>query len=186
MSPRDPHPALVVASVAVVLAVTACGRTGGDPDVDEQEATVEVGSPDLADQGTVPVQFTCDGADSMPAIAWTNLPDDTVEVAIVVDDPDAPNGTFTHWTAWGIDPGDTPLAEDLPRPTVQGTNDFGSVGWRGPCPPPGDDPHRYRFRVFALDAPLRLDEGASPDEVASAMDGHVLGEGLLTATYARG
>lgn len=146
---------------------------------------MQVGSPDLADDGTIPVQFTCDGDDALPALAWTGLPDGTAEIAVVVDDPDAPGGTFTHWTAWGIDPAATPLASDVPRPATQGTNDFGSIGYRGPCPPEGDEPHRYRFRILALDAPLDLPEGASPDEVAAAVDGHVLAEGRLTATYGR-
>ena len=113
------------------------------------------------------------------------MPDDTGEVALVVDDPDAPNGTFTHWTAWGLAPDATPVAADLPDDVVQGANGFGSVGYRGPCPTPGDDPHHYRFRVLALDTALDLREGADPGEVADAIREHVLAEGRLTATYGR-
>lgn len=182
-APRRPAAALV----AVALWVTACGDGDdgtGEVDVDGG-TTMEVSSSDLAAGADVPVRFTCDGEDARPALAWSELPENTAEVVVVVDDPDAPSGTFTHWTVWGLGPSDTPLAGPLPGGATEGTNGFGSVGWRGPCPPRGADPHNYRFRVFAVDAPVDLPSGAQPGDVASAMRDHVLAEGRLTATYGR-
>ena len=173
-------------ALAAVLVVTGCSSGGGvavGPDT--EESTVDVTSPDLADGDEVPTRFTCDGDDVRPAIAWAGLPEGTTTVAVVVDDPDAPNGTFTHWTAWGLDPDATPLRDDLPSATVEGANGFGSAGYRGPCPPRGDSPHHYRFRVLALDTSLDLAAGASPDEVGAAVRDHVLAEGRLTGTYGR-
>jgi Raf kinase inhibitor-like YbhB/YbcL family protein len=101
-----------------------------------------------------------------------------------VDDPDAPTGTFTHWIAWGIDPAAVGLAEGEAAP-IEGQNDFGSAGYRGPCPPPGHGAHRYSFRLYALDAPLDLEAGASKQELEGALDDGVLGVAELVGTYER-
>lgn len=146
---------------------------------------IEVTSADLQAGGTVPARFTCDGEDAVPALAWSGLPDGTLEVVVVVDDPDAPRGTFTHWTVWGLAPGDTPLGSPLPEHAVEGRTSFGRVGYGGPCPPRGDQPHRYRFRVFAMGVGVDLPGGASPDDLAAAMEDHVLGLGELEVTYGR-
>lgn len=174
---------VVAGSLVPLLATTACASGGGGAvdDVDA-EATVKVHSDDLQQAGDVPIQFTCDGDDVAPALAWSELPDATEEVVVVVDDPDAPGGTFTHWTVWGLAPSDS-LEAVVPAHAVEGTNGFGTVGYRGPCPPRGDSPHRYRFRVLALDTKLDLEDGARSDVLADAIDGHVLGEGVLEATF---
>lgn len=172
--------------VAAALCLAGCGGGDGAGEVDvDGEATMEVSSSDLVTGATVPVRFTCDGEDARPALAWGEPPDGTTEVVVVVDDPDAPGGTFTHWTVWGLDPADTPIGSSLPGGAIEGTNGFGSVGWRGPCPPRGADPHRYRFRVLAVDTPVGLSSGATPDAVDRAIRGHVLAEGHLIATYSR-
>lgn len=183
--PLRPSPRAAIALAAVLLA-TGCSSGGGvavDPDT--EDSTVDVTSPDVADGDAIATRFTCDGDDDRPAIAWSGLPDGTTTVAVVVDDPDAPKGTFTHWTAWDLDPDASPLGDVLPATVVEGTNGFGSVGYRGPCPPRGDSPHHYRFRVLALDASLDLAAGASAADVDAAVRGHVLAEGHLTATYGR-
>jgi Raf kinase inhibitor-like YbhB/YbcL family protein len=101
-----------------------------------------------------------------------------------MDDPDAPVGTFTHWLAWGIDPEAGGLAEGEAAP-VEGRNDFGVVGYRGPCPPPRHGPHRYFFRLYALDSAVGLRAGASRRELERALAGHVLGIAALVGIYER-
>lgn len=169
--------------VAVTMAAAACGRTheagAGDG------GTLAVSSTAFEDGDEIPVEFTCDGDDAVPDLTWTEVPADTVEAVVVVDDPDAPGGTFTHWTVWGLQPDAAPIDGDLPPGAVEGTNDFGQVGYRGPCPPVGDGPHRYRFRVVALGSPLNLPRGATPAQLSDAMSGHVLARGQVQATYAR-
>src|SRR5919109_5250974 len=124
---------------------------------------------------TIPSRHTCEGSDVSPPLAWTAPPDATASVALVVDDPDAPGGTFTHWLAWGIDPDAGALAEGEGAP-VESRNDFGSSGYRGPCPPPGHGPHRYSFRLHALDGELDLQPGAEKAELERSLEGHVLAD----------
>jgi Raf kinase inhibitor-like YbhB/YbcL family protein len=117
-------------------------------------------------------------------LAWSGIPPETRSLAIIVDDPDAPGGTFSHWLAWMIDPTAGELAEGQAAP-VEGGNDFGSTGYRGPCPPPGHGPHRYFFRLFSLDSELELGAGAGKDDVERALEGHVLASAELVGTYER-
>lgn len=132
----------------------------------------------------IPVRHTCEGDDLSPPLAWTDAPLGTRSFALIVDDPDAPGGTFTHWLAWGIDPGTRGLGEGEAAP-LEGRNDFGGRGYRGPCPPPGHDPHRYSFRLAALDAELDLTAGAGTGEVERALDGHALAVAELVGTFGR-
>jgi Raf kinase inhibitor-like YbhB/YbcL family protein len=137
----------------------------------------------FADGQPVPQKYTCEGEDVSPPLAWSGVPEGTASLALVVDDPDAPAGTFTHWLAWGIDPAAGGLGEGEAAP-VEGQNDFGSAGWRGPCPPPGHGPHRYFFRLHALDRELELPAGAGKAEVEQALAG-ALGVAELVGTYER-
>jgi Raf kinase inhibitor-like YbhB/YbcL family protein len=132
----------------------------------------------------VPARHTYEGEDVSPRLTWTQPPEQTRALALVVDDPDAPRRTFTHWLAWGIDPGAGGLAEGERAPR-EGRNDFGETGYRGPCPPPGHGRHRYVFRLVALDAELELAAGASKQELERALDGHVLATAELVGTYER-
>ena len=142
----------------------------------------------------IPTEYTCEGDDVSPSLRWTDVPDGTESIAIIMDDPDAPNKTFTHWVLFNL-PGDTmhltrdvdidtEFAGESPTP-LEGVNDFGDVGYGGPCPPPGDGPHRYFFRLYALDTVLDLGRGASKTQVNDAKDGHVLDETDLIGTYER-
>lgn len=147
------------------------------------------------ESGPIPVEYTCDGEDVAPPLAWTAPPDGTRSLALVVEDPDAPMpGAFTHWVLFNLPPnatalpgrykaGDSRLDADGIEPR-EGINDFGDVGYGGPCPPRGED-HRYVFSLYALDTTLALDEGADPDEVASAIEGHVQAEAEVVGTYQR-
>ena len=141
--------------------------------------------------GTIPTAYTCDGADTSPALAWTGVPGGTQSFALIVDDPDAPSGTFTHWVLFNLPAQATGLPEDVPRESTldsgarQGTNSFQKIGYGGPCPPRNHGAHRYYFKLYALDAMLDLASGASKEDLTAAMQGHVLAEGELMARYAR-
>jgi Raf kinase inhibitor-like YbhB/YbcL family protein len=132
----------------------------------------------------IPARHTCDGEDASPPLEWSNVPAGTHTLALIVDDPDAPGGTFTHWLAWGLDPKAGGVAEGEPAPT-EGRNDFDVAGYRGPCPPPGHGPHRYVFHLFALDAEPAVTPGASREELEHTSATSALAVAELTGTYER-
>ena len=132
----------------------------------------------------IPVEYTCDGSDVSPPLEWSSPPDGTRAFALVVDDPDAPGGTFTHWLAWGLPPEAGRLGKGEVPPS-QGRNGFGAVGYRGPCPPSGHGPHRYVFRLYALDGELELAPGAEREELEPLLAEHGLGVAELVGTYER-
>jgi Raf kinase inhibitor-like YbhB/YbcL family protein len=131
-----------------------------------------------------------DGADVSPPLSWTGVPPKTKSLVVVVDDPDAPAGTWAHWVLYDVSPDRTALPEGMPADErvpgmgVQGVNDFRRVGWGGPCPPPGRA-HRYVFRLYALDARLRLPPRATKADVLEAIEGHVLAQAELVGRYRR-
>lgn len=137
----------------------------------------------------IPADYTCDGKDTSPKIEIHGL--NATSIVIILDDPDAPSGTFTHWVIWNIEPtdfvpADIPNDPRLVQPirAVQGSNSFGKIGYMGPCPPKGKL-HRYYFKVFGLDKMLDLNPGASKSDLETAMKGHILQKGEAIATYAR-
>jgi Raf kinase inhibitor-like YbhB/YbcL family protein len=152
-------------------------------------ATITLSSTSLQD-GRVPREFTCDGSDASPPLKWTAVPNGTRSLALTVTDLDAPDGTFTHWVLFNMPAGSGGLPQGLPKDGLlpdgsrQGRNDFGKVGYGGPCPPSGN-PHRYVFTLYALDSALDVNEGSSRSQVESAMNGHVLAQGEMTASYGR-
>ena len=143
----------------------------------------------FTNEGAIPRQFTCDGADDSPELHWPSPPAGTRSFAILMSDPDAPID-FTHWLAYNIQPGVRRLAEGasphgtMPKGSAEGPNSFGRLGYGGPCPPPGK-PHHYVFRLYALDVLLALLPGASREQLESAIGGHVLAEGQLIGVYRR-
>jgi hypothetical protein len=149
-----------------------------------QAGEMRLSSPDFAQGASIPARFTCEGQNGSPTLAIAGVPAGAQSLVLIVDDPDAPSGTFTHWLIWNIPPGTKSLVGGaLPGGAVQGTNDFGSLGYSGPCPPSGT--HRYFFRLSALDASLHLAAGASREDVEGAMRGHVLGSAELMGRYAK-
>jgi Raf kinase inhibitor-like YbhB/YbcL family protein len=132
----------------------------------------------------IPVRHTCEGEDLSPPLSWSGAPEGTLSLALVVDDPDAPGETFTHWLGWGLDPGAEGLGEGAVAP-VEGRNGFGTSGYRGPCPPPGHGRHRYFFRLYALDFESDLRAGAGKGELERALEGHTLAVAELIGTYER-
>jgi Raf kinase inhibitor-like YbhB/YbcL family protein len=135
--------------------------------------------------GNIPSKFTCDGADANPPLRFEGVPAEAKSLALIVDDPDAPGGLFTHWLVWNIDPKTTTVEENsAPSNGVQGKNDFGKSGYGGPCPPSGT--HRYFFKIFALDRQLDLAAGSKRAQLDAQMRGHIMAEGELMGGYSRG
>ena len=151
---------------------------------------LRVTSPAFMDGARIPKKFTCDGPDASPKLNWNEAPPKTQSFALIMDDPDAPVGTWVHWVLFDL-PADTKeLAEgvakqeQLANGARQGRNDFGKIGYGGPCPPPGK-PHRYFFKLYALDAKLNLKAGATKADVEHAMKGHILAQAELIGRYGR-
>jgi Raf kinase inhibitor-like YbhB/YbcL family protein len=140
--------------------------------------------------GVIPKKYTCDGANLSPALSWDDAPAGTQSLALIVDDPDAPMGTWTHWLIWNIPAKATLLPEDTPKMNLldngarQGGNDFKRIGYGGPCPPPGK-PHRYFFKLYALDARLEVKAGAVRSELEPALQPHILAQAQWMGTYGR-
>jgi Raf kinase inhibitor-like YbhB/YbcL family protein len=142
--------------------------------------------------GSIPVKYTCDGADLSPPLAWSGAPQGTAALALIADDPDAPGRTWVHWVLYDVPATFAGLPESVSKVeapkelagAVQGRNDSHEVGYGGPCPPPGPA-HRYFFKLYALAAPLRLKPGASKQDVERAMQGHTLATAQLMGKYAR-
>ncbi len=173
----------------IALLLIGAGCIGGGEKMSAPK-TLEVGSV-FHNGGYIPAKFTCDGEDINPPIFIGNISERTKSLVIIVDDPDAPMGTFTHWIAWNIPPrGEIPEAVpkvgrvEKPIPMVQGRNDFGKIGYGGPCPPRGK-PHHYHFKVYALDTTLNLPPEATRKELEKAMEGHVIQWGELVGLYER-
>ena len=156
----------------------------------EPAMNIQITSTAFAEGQPIPGKYTCAGPDVSPPLQWTNAPTGAKSLALIVDDPDAPMGTWVHWVVYNLPPTTTALAEntpqsrELPDGAKQGINDFHQIGYGGPCPPPGK-PHRYFFKIYALDTLLDLKSGATKKELLKAMAGHVLGEGQLMGTYQR-
>ena len=129
-------------------------------------------------------RYTCEGQDAAPPLEWSHVPDGVRSFALIMDDPDAPRGTFTHWIQWDI-PAEARALEGANR-GVAGVNDFQGSGYGGPCPPPNHGTHRYYFRLYALDVDtLDLPPGADRARLEEAMEGHVVAEDVLMGRFQR-
>ncbi|MHC4684742.1 MAG: YbhB/YbcL family Raf kinase inhibitor-like protein [Planctomycetota bacterium] len=148
---------------------------------------IKITSSAFADGGLIPAKYTCDGADVSPLLQWDAVPEGTKSIALICDDPDAPMGTWVHWVLFNLPAETKELAENIPPDRTlpggakQGTNDFGRIGYG--CPPSGT--HRYFFKIYALDAEVDLEAGASKRQLLGAMEGHILGQGQLIGKYKR-
>jgi Raf kinase inhibitor-like YbhB/YbcL family protein len=179
--------------ICVLAVLAGCGGGGSGTDLGEgpsvagfefrDESAVDPGQP-------IDPAYTCDGNGFSPALSWQGAPDGTRELALVFEDPDAPGATFTHWIVYAMPSGATSIPEAVPgdgavegpTPLRQGENDFGEIGYGGPCPP-GGETHRYVLRLLALDAELGLAQGADRATFDAAVEGHILAEARLEATY---
>jgi Raf kinase inhibitor-like YbhB/YbcL family protein len=141
-------------------------------------------SPAFQGNGLIPSKHTCDGRDTSPPLSIGNMPEGTKSLALIVDDPDAPAGTWVHWVVWNIPPGTREIPEgSAPAGAAQGLNDFRKRGYGGPCPPSGT--HRYFFKLYALDSRLDPGRDATKADLESAMKGHLLGKAELVGIYSR-
>jgi len=167
--------AIIAGASAILVAVVASFAAGG--------AKMKITSSAFQQGGNIPSKFTCDGANTSPPLQISDMPSEAKSLVLIVDDPDAPSGLFTHWAVWNISPQTSAIAEGSTPKGAQGTNDFGKSGYGGPCPPSGT--HRYYFKIFALDRELDLPSGAKRSELNTAMKGHVIGQGELMGRYSR-
>ena len=172
--------------ICLVLAVlgAAC-QSAPAIDLGGDAPTFKLDSPALAEGATIPVDFTCDGQDKSPELRWSEAPANTRSFALIMDDPDAPGGTFTHWVLFNIPATVSGLAEGDTTTGLGGANGFGKAGYGGPCPPPGNA-HRYFFKLYALDVEaVNLTAGAARSEVETALKDHVIGQARLMGRYGR-
>jgi Raf kinase inhibitor-like YbhB/YbcL family protein len=174
---------LVAVTGVLVALATACAAQQSEIETPEAPMTISLSSSAFTDGGDVPRRYTCDGDDVSPPLDFAGVPSGAHELALLVEDPDAPGGTFVHWVAWGIDPSAAALAEGETPPGT-GANDFGRRGYGGPCPPKGSS-HRYVFTLFAVSEPVDLGSGASANDLRGAIANTVLAEGRLVGRYAR-
>jgi len=171
------------ACVVAALLLAGCGGEPKEPDV-SGPASITVTSTAFAEGSAVPRKFTCDGSNVSPPLAWSAMPPSAAAVALVMDDPDAPSGTFTHWVVLDLPASATGLEEAAVPDGAQAQNSAGKAGWFGPCPPSGT--HHYRFTVYALSAATGLADGASLNEALRAIGDRTISWGRLTGTYSRG
>ena len=178
------RPALWLLAGAVLVA--GCGGDGGErlsgDELPRAPTALRVSSPAFIDGSRLPQKYTCDGAGEEPVVRAGTVPPSTRELVLVVSDPDAPGGTYVHVTRYGLSPRGDGSVDHGGR---EGGNSAGKTGWTPPCPPEGDDAHRYVWSVYALREPTGLDAGAKPSELADRIGNGVLASGTITARYAR-
>jgi Raf kinase inhibitor-like YbhB/YbcL family protein len=175
----------------VSLTITGCAQQT-PPEVTApvvtDEAPLTITSTAFADGANIPVKHTCQGENLSPALNWSGSPAGTASFVLIMDDPDATVGTFNHWIVFNLPKDSNGLPEGVTKDTVleggalQGTNGARRMAFVGPCPPKGDA-HHYTFTLYALDAPLSLEAGATKDKVLQAMEGHILGQAQLVGLY---
>jgi Raf kinase inhibitor-like YbhB/YbcL family protein len=172
--------------IVAAMLITLNLRTIADADSDAPFALTSSG---FQNEGAIPERYTCSGQNISPALEWTGVTGGTRSLVLIVDDPDAPMGTFVHWVVYNLAPAAKGLPENVsPAISVedveQGVNGSGAIGYMGPCPPPGK-PHHYHFRLYALDQKLDLREGATAHQVETAIQGHVVGSTQLVGIFER-
>jgi len=171
----------MLAAALACLALIACDGGGGVKT--QAPDSIAVASSAFASDQPIPTRYTCAGRDISPPLTWTGVPAQARELALVVDDPDAPGGTYTHWILFGLPPSTSSLAEDsVPPGARQAENSGGRAAYAGPCPPSGT--HHYRFTVYALDVPLELNNGAGTDDTLTAIGRHAVAQGRLVGVFA--
>ena len=168
--------------------------SSGQPTMEDTMQTFAVTSPAFGYGEPIPIKYTCDGEDISPPLIWENVPEEAKSLVLMMVDPDAPGGIFTHWIVYNLPPADIQLPEGVNLKVAfadsvikpqEGLNDFGRIGYGGPCPPPGP-PHRYYFRLFAIDSLLKGVPGVRRQALLSAIQGHVLAEAEHMGIYKRG
>jgi Raf kinase inhibitor-like YbhB/YbcL family protein len=149
----------------------------------KSEGTMKISSPVFADNGSIPAKFTCDGGDTSPPLTIAGIPPSAKSLALIMDDPDAPGGTFDHWIVWNIPANTTAIAEGKAPQGVTAKNGFGKNAYGGPCPPGGE--HRYFFKLYALDTTLNLPPSSKKSDLEKAMNGHTVAQAQIVGKYKR-
>lgn len=175
--------------VIAFLLLSSCQGKNKSEKIGEEKMEIKITSPAFEEGEMVPKKYTCDSLDVSPPLSWTSVPEGTKSFAIICDDPDAPMGTWVHWVLFNLPANTKQLPENIPPKRTlengakQGKNDFGKIGYGGPCPPSGT--HRYYFKLYALDEIINLDAGVTKKQLLEAMEGHILAYGQLIGRYKR-
>lgn len=174
----------------VIIVVSACNVETEKEKIAEKPMEIVGGvvkmkltSPEFEHNSAMPSEYTCDGANIIPELNIEEIPENAKSLALIMDDPDAPAGTWVHWVVWNIPLDTKTIQKGIEPQGVQGTTSFGKPGYGGPCPPSGT--HRYFFKLYALDTTLDLKEGSTKEELEQAMDGHIMEKTELMGTYKR-
>jgi|WetSurMetagenome_2_1015567.scaffolds.fasta_scaffold197880_2 Raf kinase inhibitor-like YbhB/YbcL family protein len=178
-------------TTAIILASSCRTESADKPAAGKADSKMSINLTSTAfkHEGMIPSQYTCDGLDISPQLAWSNVPEGTKSFALICDDPDAPVGDWVHWVLYNIPPATREIAEKitnaekLPSGALHGKTDFNRYGYGGPCPPGGT--HRYFFKLYALDSTLTFKEAATKKTLLEAMKGHILGQAELMGKYKR-
>ena len=180
-------PVLISVCVVLLMAMTFASLAAESTN----NGSISLTSSAFAEGAPIPEEYTCQGKDRSPPLKWSGAPAQVKSLALIMDDPDAPTGTWVHWVLYDLAPSMTELPEGLSAKEhiaagsgKEGVNDFKRLGYGGPCPPPGK-PHRYFFKLYALDITLDLKAGAKKKDLERAMEKHILAQGQLMATYKR-
>jgi Raf kinase inhibitor-like YbhB/YbcL family protein len=181
-----------IALLVAPLMATMLASCGGSDEVGVSgppppaPAGIALSSSAFTPNAEIPERYSCDGDQTSPPLEWSGVPKGAKELALLFEDPDAPSGTFVHWTVYGISPTTTRIAEGTTPPgSKQGANSFGDTRYGGPCPAEGDEPHHYVFTLYALRSRLDIEAGAAPDDVRAAITKAALARGQLVGRFAR-
>jgi Raf kinase inhibitor-like YbhB/YbcL family protein len=174
-----------LASIACILLVAGCqGNQAAPLAQGGYEMSISISSTAFKEGDKIPRLYSCDDQNVSPPLTWTNVPTDTVSLALIMDDPDAPSGTWVHWVLFNLPAGTSGLGQGKNGGGTEGKNDFNKLGYGGPCPPRGST-HRYFIKLYALDGQIELKGAASKAQVEKAMQGHILAQGQLMGRYSR-
>ncbi len=197
MKKNSPAVVTVILFIGFIAGISCSSGSPKTENTDKTEikkvsADWKITSPAFDDGEYIPDKYTCEGKNVSPPLKWTDPPEGAKSLALIVDDPDAPAGVFTHWLLYSLPPEVKELHEGMPTErklsefvnTFQGMNDFKTIGYNGPCPPAGA-PHHYHFKLYALDAELNIEHGAKKNELENAMQEHILAKTELTGIYER-
>jgi len=173
---------LIAGGVYLFIILRPKKETSLEPKI--KGGNMKISSPAFENNGTIPAKYTCDGENISPPLQFEGISENAQSLTLIMDDPDAPAGTWVHWTAWNIDPKTQGFNEgSAPQGTVEGVTSFGSSGYGGPCPPSGT--HRYFFKIYALNKKIDLSPQADKSKLEEVMNDHVLAKGELIGLYGR-
>jgi Raf kinase inhibitor-like YbhB/YbcL family protein len=176
----------LLALPALGLALAACGGDRVEGPSPAAPDRIRLTSPAFEDGATIPVKYSCDGDDVSPPLSWSGVPGGARELALLVEDPDAPGGTFVHWVLFKLPADRDGVAEaEVPDGAHQAENSEGDTGYAGPCPPKGDAPHHYEFTLYALSSAIDLPDGAAAEDVRAAVSDRALARGRLVGRFGR-